>query len=352
MKVDEEKLNQFVAKTVADLAAGYGGVMTVLGNKLGLYKAMAGAGPLDSSEVAQRSGCAERYVREWLNSQAAAGYVVYHAASATYELTPEQALVLADNDSPVFMPPAWEVPASMFFDEEKTIEAFRTGKGVPWDQHHDRLFCGVAAFYRNGYRNSLVREWLPSLRGVEDKLRAGAKVADVGCGHGHSTILMAEAFPQSRFWGFDYHEQSIESARSNARNSAAAQRVSFQVASATSYPAEGFDLICFFDCLHDMGDPLSAARHAKRALAEDGTVMLVEPFAHDRVEENLNVVGRLYYSASTTLCCAHSLSEDGGAALGAQAGEARLAAVFKKAGFGEFRKANATPFNLILEGKI
>jgi SAM-dependent methyltransferase len=352
MKVDEEKLNQFVAKTVADLAAGYGGVMTVLGNKLGLYKAMAGAGPLDSSEVAQRSGCAERYVREWLNSQAAAGYVVYHAASATYELTPEQALVLADNDSPVFMPPAWEVPASMFFDEEKTIEAFRTGKGVPWDQHHDRLFCGVAAFYRNGYRNSLVREWLPSLRGVEDKLRAGAKVADVGCGHGHSTILMAEAFPQSRFWGFDYHEQSIESARSNARNSAAAQRVSFQVASATSYPAEGFDLICFFDCLHDMGDPLNAARHAKRALAEDGTVMLVEPFAHDRVEENLNVVGRLYYSASTTLCCAHSLSEDGGAALGAQAGEARLAAVFKKAGFGEFRKANATPFNLILEGKI
>jgi SAM-dependent methyltransferase len=326
--------------------------MTVLGHKLGLYKAMAHAGPLDSSEVAKRSGYAERYVREWLNSQAAAGYLVYHATSATYELTAEQSLVLAEDDSPVFMPPAWEVPASMFFDEEKTIEAFRTGKGVAWDEHHERLFCGVAAFYRNAYRNNLVRDWLPSLRGVEEKLRSGAKVADVGCGHGHSTILMTEAFPRSRFWGFDYHDKSIESARSHARNMAIEDRVSFEVASAVSYPAEGFDLICFFDCLHDMGDPVGAARHAKRALAEDGTVMLVEPFANDRVEENLNTVGRLYYSASTTLCCAHSLSEDGKAALGAQAGKAHLAGVFAKAGFAQFRKANATPFNLILEAKV
>lgn len=351
MKVDERKLNEFVEKTVTDLAAGYGGVMTVLGHKLGLYKAMANAGPLDSSELAKRSGCAERYVREWLNSQAAAGYVVYHPTSATYELTPEQAAVLADDDSPVFMPPAWEVPVSMFFDEEKTIDAFRTGKGVAWDEHNERLFCGVAAFYRNGYRNSLVRDWLPALRGVEEKLRAGATVADVGCGHGHSTILMAEAFPRSRFWGFDYHEQSIESARGHARKTAIENRARFEVASATSYPAEGFDLICFFDCLHDMGDPVGAAKHAKKALAEDGTVMLVEPFANDRVEENLNVVGRLYYSASTTLCCAHALSEDGAAALGAQAGEARLAGVFKKAGFSEFRRAKTTPFNLILEAK-
>jgi len=352
MKLDERKLNEFVEKAVADLAAGYGGVMTVLGHKLGLYKAMAHAGPLDSSEIAKRSGCAERYVREWLNSQAAAGYVVYHASSAAYELTPEQALVLADDDSPVFMPPAWEVPASMFFDEAKTIAAFRTGKGVAWDEHNERLFCGVAAFYRNGYRNSLVREWLPALRGVEEKLRAGAKVADVGCGHGHSTILMAEAFPRSRFCGFDYHEKSIATARRHARKTEIENRVSFEVAGASSYPAEGFDLICFFDCLHDMGDPVGAARHARSALAEDGTVMLVEPFANDRVEENLNTVGRLYYSASTTLCCAHSLSEDGAAALGAQAGEARLAGVFKKAGFGEFRKAKATPFNLILEAKV
>lgn len=352
MKVDERKLNEFVEKAVTDLAAGYGGVMTVLGHKLGLYKAMAHGGPLDSSEIANRSGCAERYVREWLNSQAAAGYVLYHATSATYELTPEQALVLAEDDSPVFMPPAWEVPVSMFFDEEKTIAAFRTGKGVAWDEHNERLFCGVAAFYRNGYRNSLVREWLPALRGVEEKLRAGAKVADVGCGHGHSTILMAEAFPQSRFWGFDFHKQSIDSARSHARDREIENRVSFEVTSATSYAAEGFDLICFFDCLHDMGDPVGAARHAKIALAKDGTVMLVEPFANDRVEENLNTVGRLYYSASTTLCCAHALSEDGAAALGAQAGEARLASVFTKAGFREFRKAKATPFNLILEAKV
>jgi ubiquinone/menaquinone biosynthesis C-methylase UbiE len=351
MKMDEGKLNKFVEKAMTDLAAGYGGVMTVLGHKLGLYKTMAGAGPLDSSEIAHRSGCAERYVREWLNSQAAAGYVIYHAASATYELTAEQALVLADEESPVFMPPAWEVPASMFLDEEKTIQAFRTGKGVAWDEHHERLFCGVAAFYRNGYRNSLVREWLPALRGVENKLRAGAKVADVGCGHGHSTVLMAEAFPESRFWGFDYHEKSIDSARGHVQNADVADRVSFEVADATSYRSEGFDLICFFDCLHDMGDPAAAARHAKKSLAQDGTVMLVEPFANDRVEENLNTVGRLYYSASTTLCCAHSLSEGGAAALGAQAGEARLAAVFKKAGFSEFRKAGATPFNLILEAK-
>ena len=352
MKFNERKLNEFVEKAVTDLAAGYGGVMTVLGHKLGLYKVMAGAGPLDSSEISKRSGCAERYVREWLNSQAAAGYLVYHATSATYELPFEQSLVLAEDDSPVFLPPAWEVPASMFFDEEKTIEAFRTGNGVAWDKHNERLFCGVAAFYRNGYRNNLVREWLPSLRGVEEKLRAGAKVADVGCGHGHSTILMAEAFPRSRFWGFDYHEKSIESARSHARHKEVGNRVSFEVASATSYPAEGFDLICFFDCLHDMGDPVGAARHAKKALAQDGTVMLVEPFANDRVEDNLNLVGRLYYSASTTVCCAHALSEDGAAALGAQAGEARLAGVFRKAGFAEFRKANATPFNLVLEAKV
>jgi SAM-dependent methyltransferase len=352
MKLDEGKLNAFVDKAVTDLAAGYGGVMTVLGHKLGLYKAMAGAGPVDSSEVAKRAGCAERYVREWLNSQAAAGYVVYHPTSASYELTPEQSMVLADDDSPVFMPAAWEVPVSMFLDEEKTVAAFRTGKGVAWDEHDHRLFCGVAAFYRNAYRSNLLREWLPSLRGVEGKLRAGAKVADVGCGHGHSTILMAEAFPRSRFWGFDYHEQSIESARNHARTREIDNRLSFAVASAVSYPAEGFDLICFFDCLHDMGDPVGAAQHAKKALANDGTVMLIEPFANDRVEDNLNAVGRLYYSASTTLCCAHSLSEDGAAALGAQAGAKRLAGVFSKAGFGEFRKAHATPFNLILEAKV
>jgi ubiquinone/menaquinone biosynthesis C-methylase UbiE len=351
MKVNEEKLNDFLATAVNDLAAGYGGVMISLGHKLGLYKAMAGAGPLSSHEIARRSGCAERYVREWLNSQAAGGYVLYHTASASYELTPEQGLVLADEDSPVFLPPAWEVPASMWFDEQSAIRAFRTGQGIGWDEHNERLFCGVAAFYRSAYKSNLVSNWLPALEGVEDKLRRGASVADIGCGHGHSTVILAQAFPQSRFWGFDPHQASVDAAWDHARQGGVQDRVSFAVATAKSYPAGNFDLICFFDCLHDMGDPVGAARHARRTLAEQGTVMLVEPFANDRVENNLNPIGRLYYAASTTLCCAHSLSEEVGLALGAQAGESRLADVFKKAGFHRFRRAKATPFNLILEAR-
>ena len=349
MGVNEQKLNDFLTRAVTDLAAAYGGVMVSLGHKLGLYQAMAGAGPLNSHEVARRVGCAERYVREWLNSQAAGGYVVYHPSSETYELPPEQAIVLADEDSPLFLSPAWEVPASMWLDEDKTIESFRSGQGIPWGEHNERLFCGSAAFYRNAYRGELVQNWLPALDGIEFKLRAGIKVADVGCGHGHSTIIMAEAYPCSRFWGFDTHPESVEAAQENAQTAGVADRVTFEVANAKSYPAQNFDLICFFDCLHDMGDPIGAARHAGKALAEDGTVMLVEPFANDRVEENLNPVGRLYYAASTTLCCAHALSEDVGFALGAQAGEARLADVFRKAGFTTFRRATETPFNLILE---
>lgn len=349
MMVDQEKLDAFLEVAVGDLAAAYGGVMVSLGRKLGLYRAMAGAGPLNSREVARRAGCAERYVREWLNSQAAGGYVVHHASSETYELSPEQAMVLADEESPVFLPPAWDVPASMWFDEEQALHAFRTGEGVPWGEHDDRLYCGVAAFYRNAYQGQLVQHWIPALDGVETKLSAGARVADVGCGHGISTIIMARAYPNSRFWGFDYHWESVEAARQNAREAGVADRVSFQVATAKNYPGEDFDLICFFDCLHDMGDPVGAARYAAQALANDGTVMLVEPYAGDRVEENLNAVGRLYYAASTTLCCAHSLSEEVGLALGAQAGEARLAEVFRKAGLDRFRRAMETPFNLILQ---
>lgn len=351
MKVDEQKLNQFLERAVSDLAAGYGGVMVSLGHKLGLYRAMAGAAPLTAKQVADRAGCAERYVLEWLNSQAAGGYVNYDPENATYELAPEQAMVLAQDDSAVFIPPAWEVPASMWFDETKALDAFRTGKGVSWDEHHDRLFCGVGAFYRNGYRANLVSNWIPTLEGVEDKLRSGATVADIGCGHGHSTIIMAEAFPNARFKGFDYHEGSIQTAQENAAKTGVDSRVSFEVADAKSYPNDDFDLICFFDCLHDMGDPVGAARHAADALAEDGTVMLVEPYAGDRLEDNLNPVGRLYYAASSTLCCAHSLSEEVGLALGAQAGEARLARVFRNAGFGTFRRATETPFNLVLEAK-
>jgi len=325
--------------------------MVSLGRKLGLYEAMAGAGPLSSREVAARAGCAERYVREWLNSQAAGGYVVYHPSSETYELTAEQAMVLADRDSPVFLPPAWEVPASMWFDQDKAVEAFRSGEGVPWGAHDDRLFCGSAAFYRNSYRGQLVQDWLPRLEGVCARLEAGGSVIDVGCGHGHSTIIMAEAFPRSRFRAFDAHAESVAAARENAEAAGVADRIAFEVADARSYPGTDADLICFFDCLHDMGDPVGAARHARAALGADGTLMVVEPYAGDRVEDNLNPVGRLYYAASTTLCCAHSLSEEGGAALGAQAGEARLRDVLGRAGFGRVRRAHRTPFNLILEAR-
>jgi SAM-dependent methyltransferase len=349
--IDQEKLNSVVMRAVADLSAGYGGVMVSLGAKLGLYKAMAGAGPLSSRELAARSGCAERYVREWLNAQAAGGYVGYHARSDTYELSAEQATVLADEDSPLYIPNAWNTPASMWFDEHKAIAAFRSGKGIAWGEHDGRLFCGVASFYRNAYRGSLLTEWLPALDGVVARLEAGITVADVGCGHGHSTMLMAQAFPRSHFVGFDTHPESIDEARRIAAEAGLADRVTFEVARADDYRGGGFGLICFFDCLHDLGDPLGAARHAAAMLAPGGTVLLVEPFANDRVEDNLSPVARLYYAASTMICCAHSISEGGKLVLGAQAGEARLAEVFRKAGFGHFRRAAETPFNLILEAR-
>lgn len=349
--IDQTKLEAFVNRAVSDIASAYGGVMVSLGHKLGLYKALAGAGPVSAKELASRSGCAERYVREWLNAQAAAGYVNYHAVSATYELTPEQAMVLADEDSPVFIPPAWNVPASMWFDEEKTFDAFRTGRGVAWGEHDPRMSCGSAAFYRNGYRASLVPQWLPALEGVVDRLEAGIEVADIGCGHGHSTVLMAQAFPRSRFHGIDAHVASIEAAQRNAAEAGVTARASFERSDATQYADRQYGLICFFDCLHDLGDPITAARRAAKVLAPGGTVMLVEPFAHDRTEHNLNVVGRLFYAASTTICCAHAISEGGTLVLGAQAGEARLAEVFRKAGFSHFRRAAETPFNLIFEAR-
>ena len=349
--IDHGKLDSFLTRAVGDLSAGYGGVMVSLGHKLGLYKAMSGAGPTSARELAARSGCAERYVREWLNAQAAGGYVGYHAVSDTYELFPEQAMVLADEDSPVFLPHAWQVPASMWFDEAQAVEAFRTGTGVPWGEHDGRLYCGVAAFYRNAYRGSLVSAWLPALEGVVDDLTSGIAVADVGCGHGHSTILMAQAFPASRFSGFDAHAASIEEARHHAATAGVEERVRFEVARAIDYPTEPYGLICFFDSLHDLGDPIAAARHASTALAPDGTVMLIEPFANDRVEDNLSPVSRIYYAASTMLCCAHAISEGGQLVLGAQAGETRLAEVFRKAGFTRFRRAAETPFNLILEAR-
>ncbi len=349
LQLDQSKLEAFATRAVADIASSYTGVMVSLGSKLGLYKAMDGAGPLSAKEVARRAGCAERYVREWLNAQAAGGYLVYHASSETYELPPEHALVLADEDSAVYIPPAWNMPAAMWADEAKALEAFRTGRGVAWGEHDGRMACGVAALYRNGYRASLVPQWLPALDGVVARLQAGIVVADVGCGHGHSTLLMAEAFPNSRFFGFDAHPESVQAARRNAEAAGLADRVHFELARATEYPDAGYGLVCFFDTLHDLGDPVGAARHAAATLAPGGTVMLVEPFAHDRVEDNLSLTGHLYYGGSTVICCAHAISEGGKLVLGAQAGPKRLAEVFHKAGFTHFRRAAETPFNLIFE---
>lgn len=347
--IDESKLTAFLNRAMTDLAAGYVGVMISLGRQLGLYEAMVGVGPMSSHEVAAASKCAERYVREWLNSQVAGGYLAFHPSSHTYELLPEQALVLADKNSPAYIAPAWEVPASMWADQAKTIEAFRTGAGVSWADHDGRLYCGVAAFYRNGYRSQLVPQWLPALDGVVGKLTNGATVADIGCGHGHSTVLMAEAFPNSRFFGYDPHEDSLTAARENAQKAGVEARVAFAAGTAKTLAMKDVDLICFFDCLHDLGDPVGAATKARESLAIDGTLLVVEPLGRDRVEENINPVSQIYYAASTTLCCAHSLSEEVGLALGAQAGVSRLQAVFQEAGFSRFRIAMETPFNMILE---
>lgn len=347
--LDLERLQAFAARAVADVTAGYTGVMVSLGSKLGLYQALAGAGPLSAGELARRAGCAERYVREWLNAQAAAAYLAYHPGSDTYELVPEHAAVLADEDSPAYIAPAWNVPASMWFDEDQALVAFRTGRGVAWGEHDERMSCGVAAFYRNGYRAALVPEWLPALDGVVQQLEAGMAVADIGCGHGHSTVLMAKAFPASRFHGFDTHAASIAAACRNADGAGVGERTVFGQARATDYPDGQYGLICFFDTLHDLGDPVAAARHAAHTLAPGGTVLLVEPFAHDRHEDNHGPVGQLYYAASSTICCAHAISEGGKMVLGAQAGQARLQEVFRRAGFTHFRRAAETPFNLIFE---
>ena len=351
MAVQERSTEGFVEQAFADLAASYGGVTVSTGHKLGLYRALAGQGPLSSVELASRTGCEERYVREWLNSQVASGYLDYHPESETYELPDAYIPVLVDETSPVFLPTAFEIPASMWFDQERTLEAFRSGAGIPWGEHDGRLYCGIASIYGNAYRASLVSEWLPALDGVVAKLERGALVADVGCGHGHSTALMAAAFERSRFVGFDTHAESLAEARVEAEAAGVADRVEFVETGAASYGGTGYDLICFFDTLHDLGDPVGAARHAHDALAEDGTLMVIEPYAGDAVTDNVGLVGRLYYTGSTMLCLPHSRSEDVGLALGAQAGPARLTAILREAGFTSVRVAHETPFNIVLEAK-
>jgi len=350
-QIDTAKLEAFVGQAVTDMGAAISGLLLHIGDRLGLYQAMAGAGPVTPAELAARTGTAERYVREWLGNQAAGGYVTYDPADGTFELPAEQAMVVANEDSPVFLAGAFEAIASCYTDHERFVDAFRTGAGVGWHEHDGRLFSGVLRFFRPGYAAHLVGEWLPSLDGVVDKLRAGASVADVGCGLGASTIIMAQAFGRSTFLGVDNHEVSITDARKAAAEAGVSQRTRFEVASAAELPGTGYDLVCMFDCLHDMGDPVGAARRIREALAPDGTVLLVEPMAGEGVEDNLNPVGRAYYGLSTVICTPGSLAQDVGLGLGAQAGERRLGEVLREAGFSRVRRATQTPFNLILEAR-
>jgi SAM-dependent methyltransferase len=349
--LDQAKLHEFVMRAVGEMGAAMNAALIVIGDKLGLYKAMSGAGPMTSAELAKKSGTAERYVREWLAAQAAGGFVTYDAASGKYTLPPEQALALADETSPVFLPGFFEVVAACVKDEPKITDAFRSGKGVGWHEHDHGLFAGTERFFRPNYRAHLISEWIPALEGTEAKLRAGAKVADVGCGLGTSTILMAQAYPKSSFVGFDYHDGSIKMAREAAAKAGVGDRVKFEVAKAKDYPGKGFEFVAFFDCLHDMGDPEGAAKHVKESMTPDGTWMIVEPFAHDKLEDNLNPIGRVYYAASTMLCTPASLSQEVGLALGAQAGEGRLSKILKAAGFSRVRRAAETPFNIVLEAR-
>jgi SAM-dependent methyltransferase len=350
-EIDQAKLEAFMGQAVTDMGAIISAPLMVIGEKLGLYKAMAHAGPLTSAEIAERSGAAERYVREWRGNQAAGGYVTYDPETDRYTLPDEQALALADEDSPFYILGIYDSIASLYADEDRILEAFRSGEGMGWHEHDHRLFRGTERFFRPGYRASLVAEWIPALDGVQEKLERGATVADVGCGHGASTIIMAEAFPNSQFFGFDYHDQSIERAREAAGEAGVADRIQFAVAAAKDYPGSGYDLVCVFDCLHDMGDPVGASAHVLETLADDGTWMIVEPFANDRVEDNLNPVGRVFYGASTVICTPASLSQEVGLALGAQAGQARLTEVLKEGGFTRVRRATETPFNLVLEAR-
>jgi len=348
--IDMSKLNAFIGQFVGDLGASVHAGMVVIGERLGLYKALA-EGPAKAAELAKKTKTDERYLREWLSSQAAGGYVSYDETTNKFSLSKEQAFTLADENSPAYLPGAFQLALGSLAAVPRIIESFRSGAGVGWHEHADDVFHGCEKFFRPGYAANLVTSWIPSLDGVDAKLARGASVADVGCGKGASTILLAKAYPKSRFHGFDYHSGSIEAARESARREGVADRVSFDVAKAKEFPGQDYDFVAVFDCLHDMGDPVGAAAHVRQSLASNGTWMIVEPFANDELKNNLNPVGRVYYSFSTLLCTPCSRSQEVGLCLGAQAGEARIREVVTKGGFGRFRRATETPFNIVYEAR-
>lgn len=351
MKVDQDKLNAFLMKFVGDFGAALHASTVLVGEKLGLYKALAESKGLSPAELSAKTHTMERYVREWLSAQAAAGYVMYDSKNGKYSMSPEQMFTLADEKSPAYLPGAFYIAASMFKDEAGITEAFRTGKGYGWEQHSTDLFVGAEKFFRPAYAGNLVSSWLPALDGVVPKLKSGAMVADVGCGYGASTMIMAEAFPKSKFIGYDFHKPSIDYARKMAAANRLSDRVTFEVAKAQNYPNKDFDLVAFFDCLHDMGDPAGAAKHVRQSLKADGSWMIVEPFANEKPEENYNPVGRVYYSASTMICTPASRAQEVGLALGAQASDSQLRQVVMSGGFRSFRRATETPFNRVFEAK-
>jgi 2-polyprenyl-3-methyl-5-hydroxy-6-metoxy-1,4-benzoquinol methylase len=349
--IDPDRLNALLGQAVVEFGATVNAALVVIGDRLGLYRALADGGPLEPADLADRSGTAERYVREWLGAQAASGFVDYDAGTDRYALSPEQAAAFADESSPAFVGGGFQVALGAAADVERIQEAFLTGQGMGWHEHGDDVFDGCRRFFEPGYRANLLDAWIPALDGVDARLQSGGRVADVGCGHGASTMIIAEGYPNAEVVGYDYHEGSIAEARRRAEAAGLGNRLRFEIAPADAFRGSGYDLITCFDCLHDMGDPVAVSRHLRGALADDGAWMIVEPKAGDRVEDNLNPVGRAYYAFSTMLCTPNSLSQNGGLALGAQAGEARLRDVVTRGGFTRFRRATETPFNLVLEAR-
>jgi 2-polyprenyl-3-methyl-5-hydroxy-6-metoxy-1,4-benzoquinol methylase len=349
--LDPERLDALLGQAVTEFGATVNAALVVIGDRLGLYRALAETEPLTPTELAERTGTTERYVREWLNAQAASGYVDYDAATHRYALSPEQAAILADESGPAFVGGGFQIALGAAAGLERIQDAFATGAGMGWHQHNHDVFEGCERFFEPGYRANIIDAWIPALEGVHERLEAGGRVADVGCGHGVSSIVIAQGYPVAEVIGFDYHDKSIAEARRRAEAAGLSDRVRFEVAAADEIPGVGYDLVACFDCLHDMGDPVAVARRVRETLAEDGTWMIVDPYAGDRVEDNLNPVARAYYAFSTMLCVPNSLSQDGGLALGAQAGEARLREVVTAGGFTRFRRATETPFNLVLEAR-